>query len=392
MNRITRLVAFREVRETMRKKAFWLSAGGLLLGSTALVVVPEFVGGGNDEVSIAIAGDVPAEVVDEISAVTESLDITTDIQPQPDVAAARELVREGDADYALVGEAWSDDDPDIRFAVLQRTDEVNVVVPVIQDVLRRRATAQIYADASVPERVVDAIAAIEPAHVEVVDTERGGRQAAAFGLTVVMYMLILLLSNVVASSVATAKANRVSEVLLAVAPPRSLLYGKVIGMAALGTATITVGALPIVIRTAIGGSVPDGIGVTLASSGVWFVGGVVIYLLLAAMLGALADRAEEVGGAVAPLTVILILVYLVSLSTLESPVGAVLSVVPFSSPIVMPARIAVGAATTAEVVASLVLLAGGVVLTARLSTLVYTRALVRTGKRLHLLEVLRTPR
>jgi len=85
----------------------------------------------------------------------------------------------------------------------------------------------------------------------------------------------------------------------------------------------------------------------------------------------------------------LVAVYIVSLSTLETPVGAVLSIVPISSPIVMPARIAVGAATTTEIIASLVLLAAAVVATARLANLVYARALVRTGKRLHLIDLLR---
>ncbi len=176
------------------------------------------------------------------------------------------------------------------------------------------------------------------------------------------------------------------------APTRSLLFGKVIGMAALGTATLLVGALPIVVRVLVGGDMPDGIGVTLASSGPWFVGGIIIYLLAAAMLGSLADRTEEVGGAVAPLTLTLVAIYLVSLSTLETTVGAVLSIIPISSPIVMPARIAIGAATPAQIVVSLVLLAVGVVAAARLANLVYARALVRTGKRLRLIDVLRAPK
>jgi ABC-2 type transport system permease protein len=110
------------------------------------------------------------------------------------------------------------------------------------------------------------------------------------------------------------------------------------------------------------------------------------------MLGSLADRTEEAGSAVAPLTLMLVAVYIVSLSTLETPIGAVLSIIPISSPIVMPARIAIGAATPIQIVASLSLLAIAVVAAARLANLVYARALVRTGKRLRLIDVLRTPK
>lgn len=382
MNRITRLVMLREITETVRKKSFWISAAALLLGSLALVIVPEFIGDDNESATIATV-DVPKSITDDVVEIGDSLDVTITIEPQTDSAAARELVVEGDAEYALVTTA------DGSSTILQRTDGANVVVPIVQEVLRQAATSEVYADAGLDDAVIEDLQTITPAAVEVVDTERGGRQGAAFGLTVVMYLMIMLLSNVTASAVATEKANRVSEVLLAVAPPRSLLFGKVIGVALLGTATIAVGALPLVVRTLLGGSMPDGIGATLASSGVWFLGGITIYLLASAMLGALADRTEEVGGAIAPLTLMLVVVYFLSLSTLETPVGQVLSIVPISSPIVMPARIALGVASTTEIVASLVCLVLGIALTARLATVVYTRAVVRTGKRLKLTDVLR---
>jgi ABC-2 type transport system permease protein len=382
---ITRLVAEREITETLRKKSFWISAAALLLGSLALVIVPELIGDSNDKVTIATTTDVPADVVDQVTDIAASLEVTVTIRPQSTTQQARQLVIDGDADFGLVtaGE---------QLTILQRTEGANVIVPIIQEVMRQRAADQIYDDAGVDDSVVADLANIAPTPVEVVDTERGGRQGAAFGLTIVMYLMIVLLSNIIATSVATEKANRVSEVLLAVAPTRSLLFGKVIGMAALGTATLLVGALPVIVRTVLGGDMPEGIGVTLASSGPWFVGGIIIYLLAAAMLGSLADRTEEAGSAVAPLTLMLVAVYIVSLSTLETPIGAVLSIIPLSSPIVMPARIAIGAATPIQIVASLALLAIAVVAAARLANLVYARALVRTGKRLRLIDVLRTPK
>jgi len=64
--------------------------------------------------------------------------------------------------------------------------------------------------------------------------------------------------------------------------------------------------------------------------------------------------------------------------------------VPLSSPIAMPARLAIGTAEPWQVVLSLVLLAAAVVFVARFAAMVYGRAIVRTGRRLKLTDVLRT--
>jgi ABC-2 type transport system permease protein len=58
---------------------------------------------------------------------------------------------------------------------------------------------------------------------------------------------------------------------------------------------------------------------------------------------------------------------------------------------VMPSRIAVGAASGAEMAVSLALGLTAIVVVARLGSVVYRRAIVRTGRRLKVREVLRSP-
>ena len=67
-----------------------------------------------------------------------------------------------------------------------------------------------------------------------------------------------------------------------------------------------------------------------------------------------------------------------------------LGYVPLTSPIVMPSRLALGEASGAEIVASLLLLVAAVVVVGRVGATVYRRAVVRTGRRLKLREVLRS--
>lgn len=382
--RHTWLVAQREVRESLRSKGIWFTAAALLLGGLALVILPEVLPGDSFDRDLVTVGEVPAEVSEALAVAAGSIEMDLAIDGAPDVAAATALVKDGDADVALV---WGE-----QPRILQRTDDHDVAVSLVQQVLVGYRTQVIFAEAGVPADVLAQAAAVDAVPVETVDAARDGRQGAAFGLTVVMYLVIMILASGVASSVATEKANRVSEVLLAVVPVRSLLFGKVLGVGAVGFGTVLVGALPLLVKTIAGGDVPDSLGTTLASSGAWLAGGIVIYLLLAAMLGALADRTEDVGSAIAPLTIALVAIYLASLGTTENTVGLVLSLVPLSSPIAMPARLAIGAAEPWEVIASLVLLALAVVLVARLAAMVYGRAIVRTGRRLKLTEVLRARR
>ena len=67
-----------------------------------------------------------------------------------------------------------------------------------------------------------------------------------------------------------------------------------------------------------------------------------------------------------------------------------LAIFPFTSPILTPARIALGDASTAEIVASWVVGFATVLLVVRLGAAIYRHGIVHTGRRLRLGEVLRT--
>jgi ABC-2 type transport system permease protein len=173
-------------------------------------------------------------------------------------------------------------------------------------------------------------------------------------------------------------------VLLAIAPPRSMLFGKVIGVGCIGVATLIAAALPVVVRLVSGGELPTDIERTLLGSGLWFLGGLALYLTLAGALGALVDRQEEAGTIVIPLAMFLVAGYLVAITAAESPVGAVLAYVPLLSPMIEPFRIALGAGSAIEYTISGALLISAVIVMARVGEVVFRRAIVRTGRRLRL--------
>jgi ABC-2 type transport system permease protein len=138
------------------------------------------------------------------------------------------------------------------------------------------------------------------------------------------------------------------------------------------------------------GDIPAGLGPAIAGGLPWMLLGIVLYLTTAGALGALVERQEEVGSVIAPLSLLLIGTYVLAQSSADGSFGSFLAVFPYTSPIVMPARLALGDASVGEIVASLAIGVVTVVFVLRLGAAVYRRGIVHTGRRMRLGEVLRT--
>lgn len=375
--RATGLVVERELREAARRKGIWALVAATFLASLALVVVPELLPDG-DERQVAIAGD---DTIDLATALESVGDPEIEVSTVADRAAATEAVESGEVDLAVLLAP-----PEATLIV---EDENATIVDVVAGVVADRTVTARLTDEGIDAAAVraafeDAAPAVEP-----VDVDRDDRQASAFVISILLYLLLVMLMSQVANGVAIEKSNRVSEVLLAIVPPRSLLFGKVIGVGCIGLATLAVGAAPVIVKFALGGDLPVGLLSTLAASSVWFVGGLALYLTMAGALGALVARQEDAGATVIPLTTLLVASYVIAISAGESALSTVLAYVPLTSPLIEPYRIAIGAGSPVEYVLSAVILFASVVVVARVGVTVFRRAIVRTGRRLKLREVLR---
>mgnify|MGYP003115910946 CR=1 FL=1 len=368
--RATRLVIEREVRESARRKGVWAMVILTFLGASGVMLVPSLLPDDPDSHTLMLVGD------DDIG-LTEALEASTDPELElsngTDRTAALDAVTEGDADIAVV----LGDEPTLLVED-EGSDLVNLVAGIVADRVATERLTDLGIDPSdVQVAFADAVPAIEP-----VDVEREGRQASAFVITLVLYILTVVLTSQVAAGVAVEKSNRVSEVLLAIVPPRALLFGKVIGVGCVGLITLLAGVTPVIIRLATGGDLPAGLGRTLIASSAWFVGGLALYLIMAGSLGALVARQEEAGAVVLPLTMFLVVGYLITVSAADSTLGAVLAYVPLLSPMIEPYRVAIGAGSPAEYATSLALLIAAVVVAGRVGAAMFRRAIVQTGRRI----------
>ncbi len=380
--RAVRLVAGRELREALRRRTFWVVAALLLLGATAAVVVPDVVGddGGPTRYDVAVVGG--DEALDRaLVDAGDALGAEIRTQAVDDAAAARRLVADEDADLGVVRGA----EPEVivragqQEALLGATRQALSTVAVASALEERGLTA---------EQAQEALTQPPPRVVEV-DSESAARRVASFAVSLVLYLLLLTLMVQVANGIAVEKANRISEVLLAIVRPGALLFGKVLGVGLTGACTLAAAIVPVTVGLAVGGDLPEGLAGALLGGAAWFVLGLALYLTLAGSMGALVERQEEAGSVVTPLTAILVGSFIVAQGGADSALGTVLAYVPLTSPLLVPTRIAIGASSPAELVGSLVLLVAAIALAGRVGSTVYARAVVRTGRRLSLREVLR---
>jgi ABC-2 type transport system permease protein len=211
-----------------------------------------------------------------------------------------------------------------------------------------------------------------------------GQEAASFltgfGLSIAIFMAIILYGQWIAYSVAEEKNSRVMEIVLAAATPFQLLAGKVIGVGALAMLQYVIVMIPMIVALVFQGQIAaallgessggaGGVDLTsgltipmLATFGIMFVLGFTVYASLYAGAASLVSRQEDINQIVAPLTIVSVLGYLVAtysstgLIPIDSPLVVVLSYIPLFSPYLMLSRLSQGAAGVLDVSAAIVLL------------------------------------
>lgn len=380
----TQLVAGRELKEAFRRKSLWIVLALLFVGSSVAMILPEVLDGGSTTYDVAVArGSVSGPAfADNLRVAARSLDAQVRLRTVNDRAEGRKLVADDDADLAVVGT-----NPP---TVIVRDDKNDTLVALVRQSLAASALVSELRQAGLDQSTIDRVLTTPTVHVQSIAADSGDRQASAAILSLVLYLILLLLMIQVANGVAIEKANRISEVLLAVVKPSALFFGKVVGVGLVGLAGLAAGGIPVVVKAVVSGDLPAGLGPAIAGGLPWMVLGLALYLTTAGALGALIERQEEAGSVLTPLSMLLIGTYVLAQSSAGGSFGAFLAIFPFTSPIVMPARLALGDASAAEIVASLVVGVVTLLFVLRLGAAIYRRGIVHTGRRLKLGEVLRS--
>src|ERR1700704_3387394 len=194
-------------------------------------------------------------------------------------------------------------------------------------------------------------------------TERGragsGMASVMFGFAIgfLLYLSIVIYGQTIMSGVLEEKTTRVAEVVMSSVPTDTLLAGKVLGVGAVGltqqiiwiVTTYILLQLRAPIMARLGAptmsfTLPDislGAGIIFL---LFFLFGFIFYSSLFAAVGSSVNSESEARQAASPLMIMIISTAVFIQPVLLNPTGTtarVLSLVPFSSPIIMPIRMAV---------------------------------------------------
>jgi ABC-2 type transport system permease protein len=385
--RQTWLVATREIRERGRSRAFLASLLLMLLTVAGAIALPALVDHGPGTKDVGLTGEASVGLTDALQAQGGAVDTTIRVRTYETRGAGEAAVREGDIDVLVVDAR--------RLAWRTRVDEQlqAVVTGAIQLVAvhDRAAAAGIE-----PEQL---LALVEP--VEVTNIELGrvaGRspddETAAFLMTIVLFFAISTFGAMVLSGVVEEKSSRTVEVLLARAPARNLLAGKIAGIGLLGLVQVaaTAGAALVAVALTDSFDVPAVRASVVVWAVVWFVLGYALYATVFGTLGSLTSRTEDASSVTGPVSVVLVVAFMASFATIgsvDSTWARLVAWFPLTAPLAMPNRIAMGAATWWDPVLAVLLtvatIGGLVVLGGR----IYTRAILHTGATLSLVDAWR---
>ena len=379
------IVARREFVERARDRGFQVSTAiTLLLLVGVIVISAAFNRPTSFDLVVVGAG---SEVLGgEVRVAADALGFEVHVLALPDRAEAERAVDAGDADAALVN----------GDAIVVRDEPPEQLVGLIQAISLRERSRQALVEAGLSDEQVDEALLQRPLPVdalEPVDARRGESATVAFVGVLLLYGQLFAYGYWVAAGVVEEKSSRVVEVLLATLRPSHLLRGKILGIGLLGLLQLLlIGLVGLFASNAVGSlEFPSGAIATMGVVLVWFVLGFFFYAGLFAVAGSIVTRQEDLQTTMTPLTILIIASFIIGLSATGDPdstLAVVASLLPFSSPLVMPTRIVLGDAATWEVVASLAI---SVVSTAALipiATKIYSRALLRPG-RVRIRQVLR---
>jgi ABC-2 type transport system permease protein len=241
----------------------------------------------------------------------------------------------------------------------------------------------------------------------ITDKGRGGSGAVSIifagAIAFLLYMTIVLYGQNVLRGVLEEKTTRVAEVVVSSVQPETLLAGKVLGVGAVGLTqqllwvitTVVMFKLrqPILAKFGISTmpfALPEiSVGLALLLL-LFFVLGFVFYSSLYAAVGSSVNTEQEAQQAVQPMLILLVATAIFINPILINPtstLATVMSLLPFSAPIIMPLRLALGSVPWYELVISLVGVFLACLAATWLAARIYRVGLLMYGKRPTLREM-----
>ena len=262
------------------------------------------------------------------------------------------------------------------------------------------------------------------------ESNAGLAMAIGYASGLLIYITMFIYGTMVLRGVMEEKTNRIAEVIVSSVKPFELMLGKIIGIGAVGLTQFLMWIIVVMTLTGVGlsllpadiqnqlqqlqesGGQMGAAGMAQASESAkniyafqhvlsttnwpliiglflfYFLGGFLFYASLFAAVGSVVNEdPQDAQSLMFPITMPIIFSYIITNVVIQNPntpMAFWASVIPFSSPMVMMARISYGVPTTVpywELALSMVTLIGGFLLTTWLSAKIYRTGILMYGKK-----------
>ena len=377
------LIAKREFTVQVMKKSFVISNVIILAVIVGGIIAYSIFSGSGDEERdvVGIAGDQSIAAI--VEATGDAVGSPVEVREVADAAAARSGVESGDLDVALVpnGSAGA-------YTAVTESDLTGTLRAVVEGSVATQATNTALAQQGVDQSELAARTGAATVTVDAIDPpdpESGQRTALALSAVFLLYAQIIGFGMYVAMGVVEEKSSRVVELLLSTVRPLQLLWGKILGIGAVGILQLAlygiagVGAgLGTGVLTVTGAAVS-----VFAATLAWFILGFAFFAVLYAAGGSMVSRQEDVNSTTMPLLILIMAMFFAafySVSDPESTLANTLSWIPPFSAIMMPLRIAAGVTSPVQIVGSAVLMIVTTAILAMGAAKIYQRSILRIGK------------
>lgn len=426
-----RLIAAREFKTRVSKRAFPITTGIMVLLVLVAVFVPVIIDAfsSNQQTRLAVVNQTGNQTIagqDLQTFFNTTLNTTYDANGQPqtsnsgkkttylvtypavsDLDAQRNLVRNDKLDGVLT--LSRNGSGDLLFDYFTKNGAADTSTQQVRQALTILSITDRVSRAGITPAQQQALSAAPAINVTTTqnekdkqkgrtDAEIGSSYALVFLLVIALFTTIQTYGGMIAQGVVEEKSTRIMEILINATTPTRLMFGKLLGIGLVGLLQFAIIAGAGIIGFLIQGPVSQailghstvsinftGIGISII---LYFLGFFILayflYAGLYAAVGSLCSRIEDVQQAVLPLVFLNMVGYLAAIfgfQAIDSTWVAVLSYIPFFSPILMFARIGIGTVAPWEIALAFGLLVAGIVLFTWLAARVYRAGVLMYGKR-----------
>ncbi|AYK66938.1 ABC transporter permease [Bacillus subtilis] len=230
----------------------------------------------------------------------------------------------------------------------------------LQQALTQTKTAVGTAELGVSQETISSLYA--PVTVGQKALKEGAKSEEELGQTVglvyimlfVIYFSVIMYASMIAMEVATEKSSRVMEILISSMPPIQQMFAKLLGIGLVGITQLAIiigaGSLSLKLNeksetaSSVGGflNLTDVSATTVIYAVIFFLLGYFLYATLAAFLGSVVSRIEDVQQTITPMTLLVVAGFMIAMFGLNVPDAGFITVtsfIPFFTPMIMFLRV-----------------------------------------------------